>query len=200
MKTFVLFLLGTFSGIILVAGVQLLFVFNPQLGGSRVPVEGPAGGGYYRGAIPDFSIEPVSGNIFEHIDPEWSLIARNKEVIPFSSFQGKVLFINLWATWCGPCIEEMPEIASLETTLNPDDIEVLLISNEQEQIVDAFENKHNLPLYVGRGKIPIVFKGKGLPSTFIVDKKGIIRYKHAGPAEWGHPSVTNYLSVLSMEN
>lgn len=199
MKTFVLLLLGTFSGIILVIGVQLLFAFNPQLSSNRSIVEGPVGGGYYRGALPDFSVEPVSGNIFEYIDPEWSLIARNKEIIPFNSFQGNVLFINLWATWCGPCIEEMPEIAKLQATLNLDEIVVLLISNEQEQIVDAFENEHNLPLFIGRGKIPTVFRGKGLPSTFIVDKKGIIRYKHAGPAEWGHPSVTNYLSVLSRE-
>ena len=192
--------MGAFSGIILVVGVQLLFAFNPQLSSNRLSVEGPVGGGYYSGAIPDFSVEPVSGNIFEYIDPEWSLITRNNEVIPFRSFQGKVLFINLWATWCGPCIEEMPEIAKLQATLNPDKIAILLISNEQEQIVDAFENESNLPLYIGQGKMPIVFKGKGLPSTFIVDNNGIIRYKHAGPAQWGHPSVTNYLSVLSRES
>ena len=89
MKAFVLFILGTFSGVILVAGVQLLFAFNPQLNRSRLSVEGPVGGGYYRGVIPDFSVEPVSGNIFEYIDPEWSLIARNKEVVPFSSFHAE---------------------------------------------------------------------------------------------------------------
>ena len=158
---------------------------------------GPIGGGFYTGPIPDFSVTPVSGNVFEYIDTEWSLINREDEHIPFSSFEGKVLFINRWATWCAPCIAEMPDIAELEAELNTGDVVFLLISDEQESIVDAFQNEHNLPLYVSRGRVPIILNGRGLPSSIIVDKEGVIRYQHKGPAEWSHPSVVNFLSALA---
>lgn len=200
LKTVGLIILGIVTGVMIAIGLQfagLIDLHSVRL--SRIEA-GPAGGGFYRGAIPDFSVEPVSGNVYEYADSTWMLRGENDQLVPFHYLEGKVLFINLWATWCAPCIAEMPDIAELEATLDPQEVTVLLISTEQERIVDAFENKHDLPLYVSRAKLPAFLKGKGLPSTYIIDKKGTIRYKHAGPARWNHPSVGAFLSQLALED
>ena len=199
MKTALLFFFGLLTGACITIGLQSMQ--GPDSSSSApITPPGPVGGGYYRGPIPDFTVKSVSGNVYEHTDSNWVFISMDNKEVPFQSFKGKVLFLNLWATWCGPCIEEMPEIAQLQAMLNPDEYAVVLVSDEQERLVQAFNNEHQLPLYVSRGSIPVIFKGKGLPSTFIIDKAGLIRYKHAGPSEWSHPSVVNFLSSLSREN
>ena len=199
MKAALIFLSGIVTGVMVVIGFQFSWGVMQQAATVSSIQEGPAGGGFYRGAIPDFSVRPTSGNIFEYIDPEWVLINRKNEEIYFRSLEGKVLFINRWATWCGPCIAEMPDISELESRFEGEELEVLLVSSEQKMIFDAFENKHNVPLYLSRGKVPVVLNGKGLPSSFIVDKKGIIRYQHAGPAEWSHESVIGFIDNLLSE-
>ena len=200
MKTIGLLLLGIITGIGVASGLQYAGILNFHSMYLNRIESGPVGGGYYRGAIPDFSMQPVSGNVYEYADSTWVLRRADGELVSFHSLEGKVLFVNLWATWCAPCIAEMPDIAELKAASDTTQTEFLLISTEKERIVDAFENEHNLPIYTSRARLPEFLNGKGLPSTYVIDKRGMIRYKHSGPAKWNHRTVVDFMSQLAGES
>lgn len=177
-----------FLGILKVNGVDMLDKISSSLSETE---SYPA-----PGEIPDFSKIPQSGDLFEYIDSDWTLINQSdSSEILFRDLKGKVIFLNRWATWCAPCIAEMPEIAQLKNNL-PEDIKILLVSDEQERIVASFKNEYNLPLYISKGKIPELLRGRGLPATFIIDRSGLLKYEHSGMALWGDKAVVDFISGL----
>ena len=151
------------------------------------------------GDIPDFSIEPPVVNVFDRIDPDWSLIGPDQRKLLFHDLRGKVLFLSRWATWCGPCIAEMPEVARLNEQLSSDDFVIMLYTDEQEYLVRSFKNEHNVPIYISDGHLPEVLHAKSLPQSMIVDKTGMVRYVHSGVAAWGDESVVNYFKQIASE-
>lgn len=147
------------------------------------------------GRAPDFATRPEPVNVFESTGPDWRLVDRDGNVSAFQDFAGEVLFINLWASWCGPCISEMPHIAGLIDAMEGD-VTFLLITNESANDFAAFDNPHDLPLVRGVGRWPAVLETSMLPTTLIVDRQGVIRHRHLGKADWSAASVRAYLSDL----
>tara|TARA_B100000427_G_scaffold147781_1_gene122840 strand:- start:683 stop:1306 length:624 start_codon:yes stop_codon:yes gene_type:complete len=115
-------------------------------------------------------------------------------------FQNKILFINYWATWCNPCLAEMPSMAELYNEYKDNnEIVFLYLSKEKAQtIIDYIpkdESLKDLPIY----KIITdddLFATSGIPTTFIVNRKGEILVKDVGSALWNDPSVVNYINNL----
>ncbi len=115
-------------------------------------------------------------------------------------FQGKTLFINYWATWCNPCLAEMPSMVKLyEQYKDNEDIVFLYLSKEsRDTIIDYIpkdEALAKLPLY----KIITddeLFSTRGIPTTFIVDSSGEILVKDVGSAKWDDQSVINYIDNI----
>ena len=115
-------------------------------------------------------------------------------------FKGKTLFINYWATWCNPCLAEMPSMVKLyEQYKDNEDIVFLYLSKEsRDTIVDYIpkdEALAKLPLY----KIITddeLFSTRGIPTTFIVDSSGEILVKDVGSAIWDDQSVINYIDNI----
>ena len=129
---------------------------------------------------------------------EWKLRSLDGEETSLSAFEGKVLFVNLWATWCGPCIVEMPSIQRLVEQFAHEDVAFLLVSDERSDLVEEFaqEQGWELPLYVTDQERPSAFESLGIPATFILDRKGRIVFRHVGGARWDDESSVRFLNDL----
>ncbi len=108
-------------------------------------------------------------------------------------FLGHGMVINLWATWCAPCVAEMPALAALSHALAPQDIAVLPLSSDRGGVkaVRAFFGTHGitgLPILLDpKGAAADAWKANGIPTTLIIDRKGMERARLEGAAEWSTP-------------
>ena len=130
-------------------------------------------------------------------DYEWNLRDEDGKVISFDSFRDDVVFLNFWATWCPPCIAELPEIESLYNKFGKD-VVFLLVTNEDPDKVKAFMQKHDydLPVYYSTAPPPIIFSGRAIPSTFIISDDGRIVTKKTGAANWDSRATTRIFRDL----
>lgn len=128
---------------------------------------------------------------------------RDKEgkVLQLSTLKGKVVFINFWATWCPPCIHELPSIDQLKQSLKDNnDIVFLLVDVDGDmEKSSAFmaENKYDLPLYIAEGDIPAEFLGQSIPTTVILDKAGKIVERLEGSRDYGAPEIKKALEDIA---
>jgi peroxiredoxin len=114
--------------------------------------------------------------------------------VQLSALRGKVVFINIWATWCPPCVEEMPTIQRLYEQLNGRGLEVLTISIDAlgAQVAAPFVRNYRLTFPVlldPKGRIERLYRTGGVPESFIVDKRGRLVEKIVGPRDWAHPQM-----------
>ena len=135
----------------------------------------------------------------------WNLRTPDGEPVNVDAFRGRVLFVNRWATWCPPCVAELPSIARLRETvrsrLGPDrqnDIAFLCLSDEPARTVQGFEPmvRTGLPAYVIEGPSPPEFDSPVIPATFLVDRNGRIVFSHEGGATWDADECVEYLVGL----
>jgi thiol-disulfide isomerase/thioredoxin len=130
------------------------------------------------------------------------LLFKDLEGNEFSlrNFENKVLFINYWATWCNPCLAEMPSMAELYNQYKENNnIVFLYLSKEDADTIIDYIPKNSsleqLPIY----KIVTdddLFSTRGIPTTFIVNRNGEIVVKDVGSAAWNDQSVVDYLDKL----
>ena len=113
--------------------------------------------------------------------------------VSFADFRGKVVLVNVWATWCAPCIREMPTLARLEAELGGDDFAVVAVSVDRQGMpaVARFYRKQgigNLPAFVDtRNTVPRALRVVGLPTTVVLDREGREIGRLVGDAEWDSP-------------
>ena len=120
--------------------------------------------------------------------------------VAFRDFKGKPLVLNFWATWCPPCIEEMPSLIQLQRRVAPR-IAVLAISiDEDEQQYHQFLKKYGIdPQMTVRDpaqKTSTLYGTTGWPETFIIDASGTIRRKFVSAVDWNRPDILDYLNHL----
>ena len=110
----------------------------------------------------------------------------------------KPIFINIWATWCGPCRTELPSINSLYEKYEKD-IEFILVSpNESIKILKEFakDNNYKLPIYTAIGQTPSQLQTNSYPTTIIIDKNKNITHKMKGAHDWNTEEVYSILNEL----
>jgi thiol-disulfide isomerase/thioredoxin len=123
-------------------------------------------------------------------------------LLDVKQLKGKVIFINLWATWCGPCRVEMPSIQNLYTTVDPDKIAFIMLA------LDTEENQHKIPKYINDKQytFPVYVPNKSLPrqlnvstipTTFIVGKDGKIKSKKVGVTNYDTDKFKDFLKELA---
>ncbi len=117
-----------------------------------------------------------------------------------ANLPGKVVFINFWATWCAPCIAEMPSIDKLYQSYKDNDDIVFLIVDVDNKIVKSEEfmvkRKLGLPVHVPLGEIPKHWLGSSIPTTVILDKYGQIATRHEGMADYNSTEVREFIQAL----
>ena len=114
------------------------------------------------------------------------------------AFEGKVIFLNFWATWCPPCIAEMPGINNLHKEMG-DEVAFIMLSfdTDFETAKNYIKRKgFNLPIYSPVSAIPSVFSANGLPTTYVIDANGDIVMTHQGMADYDNREFRDFLKSL----
>jgi thiol-disulfide isomerase/thioredoxin len=133
-----------------------------------------------------------------HPAPAISFVDRDGNMVSLSDFGGKLVVLNLWATWCAPCLREMPSLDRMQERLG-DDVTVLAISEDRggSKIVEPFIDKlglKSLKFYLDpKSGAEQAFKVQGLPTSFVIDKGGNILGRVEGAAEWDSPKLLKTL-------
>ena len=117
-------------------------------------------------------------------------------------FRGWGMVVNFWATWCAPCVAEMASLSVLSKTLAPHDIAVMPLSSDRggfavvRRFYDA-QKISGLPILIDpKGEAAQAFAVRGLPTTVVIDKKGMLRAKLDGGADWSDPAVAARIREL----
>lgn len=143
--------------------------------------------------------DTLSENI-KNIEQEISFTDESGRIISLNSLKGKVVFINFWATWCPPCLEEMPSINKLKKGFKEnDDIVFLMVDvdgNMTKSKAFMTKNKYDLQVYVPNGDIPSNYLGGAIPTTVILDKKGNMVNRIEGGRDYTSSEITEALNKL----
>jgi peroxiredoxin len=143
-------------------------------------------------------IQPVKGN---QMAPNFSLEDLSGKKANLKQYRGKVVFLNFWATWCGPCKEEMLSMEALYQKFKERGFVFLTISvdYEEKKKVKEFIDKHHytFPVLIDSKCVTLDLYGvKGIPTTLLIDKKGRMVGRAIGPKDWKHPEIISILNQL----
>jgi cytochrome c biogenesis protein CcmG/thiol:disulfide interchange protein DsbE len=125
--------------------------------------------------------------------PDASLVdVATGDTVSVRDFRGQVVLLNLWATWCPPCLEEMPSMERLYQELGPEGLKIIAISIDQidRNAVHRWTEERGLTFTILQdrsGKIQQTYQTTGTPESFVLDKDGVIVKKVIGAIAWDHP-------------
>lgn len=106
------------------------------------------------------------------------------ETVEMKQYNGKVLFVNFWATWCKPCLEEMPSIAEVINRMKEKNIEFLFASDESIDQITDFKSAHDYPFNYVQTKNMAELNIMALPTTYVFDKSGNLVFNKMGTRNW----------------
>jgi thiol-disulfide isomerase/thioredoxin len=146
----------------------------------------------------EFRLQPPPIPTQTKMDYNWCVQGPDGEELDIGDIRGKIVFLNFWATWCLPCIAEMPCIQRLYDSTQSKEIVFMCVSDEDRKKVNEFvkENKFTLPLYSLVGEKPQIFQTRGIPATFVISRDGQIVFKHVGAAKWDDKTSIDFLRGL----
>lgn len=130
----------------------------------------------------------------------WTIYNMDGNSVSFESLNDKPIFLNFWATWCPPCIAEMPGIIELHKKYG-DQVNFIIVSNESRTTVRAFTTDkgfNSLPYYQNK-YLPSEFASQSIPTTFIISKNGRIVLSKKGVAKWNSDKVEELFDSLIEE-
>ena len=133
--------------------------------------------------------------------PDFTFPGLDGKKVSLSDYKGKVVLVNIWATWCPPCVKEMPSMEKLYRKFNGKNFEILAVSIDETGLkaVAPFMEKTRLTfpaLIDSKGTIKPVYRITGIPESFIIDKQGVLIKKIVGPIDWAAPQVFRFFSSL----
>ena len=117
-----------------------------------------------------------------------------------SQLKGKIVFVNFWATWCRPCIEEMPTILKLQEMLKGENIEFFFASDEELERIEAFAAKRGMNANFVRVDNPESLGIQALPTTYVFDAKGDLVFSEVGFRNWTDETSIEIVKKLISDN
>ena len=132
--------------------------------------------------------------------PAIDLMTTDGTPLSLQALRGKVVLVNFWATWCEPCIREMPSLQQLRDQFHADGLEVLAVNYQEGPArISSFIEKLHLSVPVVRdtdGSVARVWGARVFPANYLVDRAGNIRYAMDGAADWTSPSLISTIRTL----
>ena len=118
--------------------------------------------------------------------------------VNLDDFKGKLLILNFWATWCPPCIAEMPDINKLYQSVNKEVHFAIISVDEDREKAKAFAKRKDFdfPIYFPKSRLPKVYESTTIPTTYVIDTKGHIVISQRGMAKYSSDAFITYLREL----
>ena len=138
--------------------------------------------------------------------PNFTLPDLNGKMVSLADYKGQVVLLNIWATWCGPCVEEMPSMEKLHQELKDEKFVILAVSIDESgaKAVRPFMKKHKLSfpaLIDSAGTINTLYQTTGVPESFIIDKQWAVYVEEIiGPRDWAADGAIRYFRSLIRSN
>ena len=153
-----------------------------------------------RTAVFSPAMKQGQGIVMDEAALAWGLVNLDGTHATLSDFEGEVILINFWATWCPPCRAEMPSLEKLYTDYGSK-VRFLMVSNENPDPLTEFmdQKKYTFPVWLTLSPPPEELKTKSIPATFILNKKGEIVFNKSGAFDWNSSKVRNFLDTLLSE-
>jgi peroxiredoxin len=197
-------LLSTIAGAALLVSVLLIAVSQIRRAGPSLskPAEEIASGPRQSGSGLD-KHGPIAAG--EKAAP-FKLTDLSGDSVSMADLRGKVVFLNIWATWCAPCREEMPSMEKLYQRLHDNKGFVMLAVSQDTESRDevvAYVKKHGYHFDVlldPKNAVAEAYKVSGVPETFIIDRAGRIVAHHSGAFDWSQPAIRDALEELLKDN
>jgi peroxiredoxin len=140
------------------------------------------------------------GNHPEHLGklaPDFTLVDGTRQ-IKLSDYRGKVVVLNFWASWCAPCIQEIPDLNQLQRDMP----QIVVLAVDQDEDPDAYHrflSEHRVDFLTVRDpqrNIHTIYGTVQIPESYVIDRTGHIQRKFISAQDWTSPEIMNYLSRL----
>ena len=135
--------------------------------------------------------------------PSIKLLNPRGKIVNIRDFRGHFLILNIWATWCAPCLKEMPELSKLQRHYPRGDYRVIAVSVDSRKNIDSivkYVEKYKLGDMAGyhdyNSELQKALPIRKLPVTYIINSKGKIIYKVTGAAKWSSPDIIDFLDMV----
>jgi cytochrome c biogenesis protein CcmG/thiol:disulfide interchange protein DsbE len=131
--------------------------------------------------------------------PEFT-VKDSDRTVTLSQFKGQILVLNFWATYCAPCVEELPSLVQMQQRMKSKGVTVLAVSIDvDESMYRRFLRDHGVSLLSVRDpdqKSNSLYGTVKIPETYIIDRNGVVRRKFIGPVDWTEPEVVDFIGKL----
>jgi peroxiredoxin len=125
-------------------------------------------------------------------------VSDGTTTVHLASYRGQIVLLNFWATWCEPCVEELPSLLTLHQ--EKPNLKIVAVSvDEDADAYSRFIVRHHMDLITVRDPTESaaqLYHSDAWPETYLIDRNGIIRRKFVGPQDWTSPEIRNYLNSL----
>ncbi len=154
-------------------------------------IVGLLGGALIAGMVLAPALKPVS---VESKAPDFVAVdVVTRDTVRMERYRGDVVLLNIWATWCGPCVAEMPSMQRLHDELGPHGLKVVAVSvdHADSEEVQRWIEERGLTfdiLHDRSAEIERIYNTTGVPESFVIDREGVIVKKVIGAAAWDHPT------------
>lgn len=138
----------------------------------------------------------------QRVDLSGTLKTANQKDVFFTDLPGNILVLNFWATWCAPCLVEMPSMASLYTQLSPDGLTMVALSTEDSEVMQKFFEKKSYPFDVWLDSDSVFverFQVQQIPTTLVIDHQGRLITRQLGARQWDSPEMIERFRQLLNE-
>ena len=147
-------------------------------------------------------VHPEAPAVAKKFNYNFSIKDMNGNVIDVKDFKGKTIFLNIWATWCGPCRMEMPSIQSLYNQVDNQKIAFIMLTIDRQNDLDKVKSyikdkEFTFPVYTPATLLPNQLQVSMIPSTFVVDAEGRIVSSEKGAANYDTPEFKAFLEKLT---
>jgi cytochrome c biogenesis protein CcmG, thiol:disulfide interchange protein DsbE len=133
--------------------------------------------------------------------PAYAALSMTGDSVSLAKLRGSVVLMNVWATWCGPCRKEIPELRAIQTTYKDRGLQLIGVSVDadgNDQAIRDFLKDFKMDYSIWRDpneSVQALFRMSGVPATFLIDREGILRWKATGALEPGDSTLTRAIEA-----